>query len=106
MGLTSPDCFLRKSLKWWRKLFFWGLKISLINSYILYKTTKEQRKERPISHLQYVKTLVKQLTGNFGQTHQASTSCFEDIRFPYSFNIRFKLGHCVLRFSTAVVKCK
>ena len=57
-----------------------ALEISLINSYILYKATKEQRKERPISHLRYVKIIVKQLTGNFGQTHQASTSCFEDIR--------------------------
>ena len=77
---ASSYCFLRKSLKWWRKLFFWGLEISLINSYILYKATKEQRKERPISHLRYVKTIVKQLTENFGQTHQASTSCSEDIR--------------------------
>jgi hypothetical protein len=28
--------FLRRTLKWWRKLFFWGLEVSTINAYILY----------------------------------------------------------------------
>ncbi|XP_058792504.1 piggyBac transposable element-derived protein 4-like [Phymastichus coffea] len=75
---ASTYCFLRKSLKWWRKLFFWGLEICLINSYILYKTTKEQRSERPLNHLQYLKTLVKQLTGDFHQPRdRASTSTAE-----------------------------
>ena len=25
-------CFLRMTLKWWRKLFFWGLEVSIINA--------------------------------------------------------------------------
>lgn len=29
--LASTYCFLRKSLKWWRKLFFWGLEICSID---------------------------------------------------------------------------
>jgi hypothetical protein len=29
-------CFFRRTLKWWRKLFFWGLEVSVINAYILY----------------------------------------------------------------------
>lgn len=29
--LVSTYCFLRKSLKWWRKLFFWGLEICSID---------------------------------------------------------------------------
>ncbi|CAK9809611.1 PiggyBac transposable element-derived protein 4 [Anthophora plagiata] len=72
---ASTYCFLRKSLKWWRKLFFWGLEICLINSYILYKTIKRQKREQPLSHLKYVKTLVHQLTGDFRQKRdRASTS--------------------------------
>uniref|UniRef100_A0A1B0GEK4 PiggyBac transposable element-derived protein domain-containing protein n=1 Tax=Glossina morsitans morsitans TaxID=37546 RepID=A0A1B0GEK4_GLOMM len=33
---AATYCFLRKYLKWWRKLFFWGLEMSAINSFILY----------------------------------------------------------------------
>lgn len=36
----STYCFMKKSLKWWRKLFFWELEICIINSYILYKQVK------------------------------------------------------------------
>lgn len=80
---ASTYCFLRKSLKWWRKLFFGGLEICSINSYILYKSIKKQRNERPLSHLQYVKTLVDQLRGDFRQTRDrasTSTSSFNEIR--------------------------
>ena len=31
---ASTYCFMRKSLKWWRKLFFWGMEICSINAYI------------------------------------------------------------------------
>ena len=71
---ASTYCFMRKSLKWWRKLFFWGLEISLINSYILYKLVKKQRNERPLNHLQFRKILVKQLKGDFRQQRRPSTS--------------------------------
>lgn len=80
---ASTYCFLRKSLKWWRKLFFWGLEICSINSYILYKATKQQKSEQPLNHLRYLKTLVHQLTGNFRQPRDrasTSTSDSEDIR--------------------------
>ena len=30
--------FSRKSIKWWRKIFFHGLEVAIINSHILYKT--------------------------------------------------------------------
>lgn len=41
---ASTYCFLRKSLKWWRKMFFWGMEMSCINSYILYKCIKKKQK--------------------------------------------------------------
>ncbi|CAK9816388.1 PiggyBac transposable element-derived protein 4 [Anthophora quadrimaculata] len=72
--LASTYCFLRKSVKWWRKLFFWGLEICSINSYILYKSVKKQRNERPLSHLQYLKTLVDQLRGDFRQKQPSTAS--------------------------------
>ena len=28
--LTSSYCFMRKSCKWWRKIFFWGLEVCAI----------------------------------------------------------------------------
>ena len=51
---ASTYCFLRKSLKWWRKMFFWGMEMSCINSYILYKCVKENKNEKPLSHLKFV----------------------------------------------------
>jgi hypothetical protein len=61
---TSTYCFLRKTLKWWRKLFFWGLEVSVVNSYILYKENKNKNNEKPLSHLQFVDKLINQLVGN------------------------------------------
>ena len=35
--LISYYSFLHKSIKWWRKVFFWILEVAAVNSYILYK---------------------------------------------------------------------
>ena len=37
--------FIRKSLKWWRKLFFWCLEVCIVNSYIIYCCQKANAKE-------------------------------------------------------------
>ena len=29
--------FQRKTLKWWRKVFFWLLEVAVVNSYLVYK---------------------------------------------------------------------
>ena len=60
---AASYCFWRKSLIWWRKLFFWG--ICAVNSYILYKEICKEKNEKPITHLQFVKKLVIQLRGDF-----------------------------------------
>ncbi|KAL6417866.1 hypothetical protein ACFW04_012481 [Cataglyphis niger] len=75
---ASTYCFLRKSLKWWRKLFFWGMEISLINSYILYKLEKNKKGEKPLSHLRFLKTL------------QPSTSHFDEIRLNGKLHVLLK----------------
>ncbi|XP_046827867.1 piggyBac transposable element-derived protein 4-like [Vespa crabro] len=64
---AATYCFLRKSLKWWRKLFFWEMEMCTVNSYILYTSVKKINNEKPMSHLKFVKLLVDQLIGNFRQ---------------------------------------
>ena len=34
--------FLHKSVKWWRKVFFWTLEVAAVNSYILYKEQEKR----------------------------------------------------------------
>lgn len=34
---VTSYCFMRKTLKWWRKRIFWGMETLIINSYILHK---------------------------------------------------------------------
>jgi Transposase IS4 len=61
---TAAYPFLRKTLKWWRKLFFWGLEVSVVNSYILYKEKQRGLNKKAMSHLEFVDKLIIQLVGN------------------------------------------
>ena len=49
--------FIRRSVKWWRKVFFWLLEVAVVNSYILYKCTVV----RPISHREYRCSVIRAL---------------------------------------------
>ena len=49
--------FIRKSRKWWRKLFFWVFEVTVVNSYILYKINIQS----PLSHLHYRRSVVDSL---------------------------------------------
>lgn len=49
--------FIRKCRKWWRKLFFWLLETTVVNSYIIYKTTVSH----PLSHLEYRRRVIEAL---------------------------------------------
>lgn len=53
--------FARKSLKWWRKVFFWLLETSIVNAYLLYNLNKGQGKVR---QRKFRKQLIKDLVGN------------------------------------------
>lgn len=57
--LLSSYSFTRRSVKWWRKMFFWLLEVAVTNSFILYNT-----QNRPVKHRQYRRELVKQLVGD------------------------------------------
>ena len=53
--------FTRKTLKWWRKLFFWLLEVCFVNSFILCKQTTHAASFRQLTYRQQ---LVEQLAGN------------------------------------------
>ena len=53
--------FVRKSRKWWRKLFFWLFEVTLVNSYILYRQTVPH----PSTHLQFRHSIVDALTTQY-----------------------------------------
>lgn len=76
---ASSYCFL-KSLKWWWKMFFWGMEISSINSYILYKSVKKSKNEKPLSRLKFVKRLVDQLVGDFQEYRTRPSSLTYETR--------------------------
>ena len=55
--------FSKKTLRWWRKLFYWMLEVSVVNSFILYK---QETQQCATTQLQYRKKLIMQLVGNTG----------------------------------------
>lgn len=74
---TGTYCFMRKSHKWWRKLFFWGLEVSVINSYLLYREHQKKHNIKKLTHLQYVRRLVGQLVGDFRDAEPKNPSTCE-----------------------------
>lgn len=46
---ASTYCFLRKSLKWWQKLFFWELETSVIHA-IYFTRFARKGKEKALCH--------------------------------------------------------
>ena len=53
--------FVRKTLKWWRKVFFWLLDVSLINSYALYRDIVH----RPLTHVEFRRRLVDSFASQY-----------------------------------------
>lgn len=56
-----------KSRRWWLKLFYYFVDASIVNSYIIYKTTVSQKQPRtkPITHLTFRSILANLLIGEF-----------------------------------------
>ncbi len=51
---------LRKTVKWWRKLFFWVVETAVVNSYVIHITTLS----RP-NHLVYRQSIVERLASQY-----------------------------------------
>lgn len=49
--------FQRKTLKWWRKVFFWLVDVCIVNSYALYRAAVT----KPMTHITYRRQIVETL---------------------------------------------
>lgn len=54
-------CFVRKTVKWWRKLCFWLIETAVVNSYVLYCESTSS----PKSHIDYRRSLIDSLAGTY-----------------------------------------
>ncbi len=57
--LASYYSFLHKSVKWWRKVFFWCVEVTVVNSYIIHKEQAQKCGEQVTTHLGYRRQLIK-----------------------------------------------
>lgn len=48
--------FVRKTVRWWRKVFFWMVEVVIVNSYILYTAHTDSR--RKLKHREFRRELV------------------------------------------------
>ena len=62
--------FIRKSRKWWRKLFFWLIEVTTVNSYILYQFHPQAN----LTHLQYRRQVIENLPVWYHTTTSTSWS--------------------------------
>ena len=53
--------FVRKTLKWWRKMFFYLLECSTVNSYILYQEACRQVGTKPLTALDFRRSVIEDL---------------------------------------------
>ena len=56
--------FIRKSRKWWRKLFFWLVEVAVVNSFILYKLNGHSK----TTHLLYRRQVIEALAARHIQS--------------------------------------
>lgn len=55
--------FSRKSIRWWRKVFFWALEVAIVNAYILCNSNRPPGARR-IKQRNFRKKLIENLVGN------------------------------------------
>lgn len=60
--------FIRKSKKWWKKVCFWLLEVSIVNSYIIFK-----HRNTSYTHVQYRKSVVESLAKCYFQETPSRT---------------------------------
>ena len=63
--MVAYSCFRRRTMKWWKKVFFHLFSLSILNAYILYK----QRTQSPVLQRTFRRELVKELVRNSGISH-------------------------------------
>lgn len=61
----SSYMFVRKSKKWWRKMFFWLLEGSVVNSFLLYNMYQQNIGNKCCESKKFREMLFLQLVGDF-----------------------------------------
>lgn len=64
----------QKSRWWWLKLFYYMLDTSIVNSYLLYKSSCANYRKKPISALEFRSTLTDQLIANISSRYRPTIS--------------------------------
>jgi hypothetical protein len=54
----------KKSLKWWRRLYFWILEVSLVNSSHLYNMNQQSSNLPTLPDLEFHNKVIEGLVGN------------------------------------------
>ena len=60
--MVAYSCFRRRTMKWWKKVFFHLFSLTILNAYILYK----ERTKSPDLHRTFFRELVKELITSTG----------------------------------------
>ena len=60
--MVAYSCFRRRTMKWWKKVFFHLFSLSILNVYILYK----EQTQSPVLHRTFRRELVKELIRSSG----------------------------------------
>lgn len=63
---VTSYAFQRKTSKWWRKVFFWSIDVTMVNAYHLYKLSNEGN--RNVRSLDFRRKLLVQLVGSVRNT--------------------------------------
>lgn len=65
---VSSYMFVRKSKKWWRKMFFWLLDITVVNSFLLYNMDMQNKGKTTIDSKKFREMLILELVGETRNT--------------------------------------
>ena len=80
--------FVRKTRKWWRKLFFYLLEVSVVNSFILYREVTKKK----MTHLDFRRSVVESLAMEYLEQHESRrTSVSRPLSRPCPVRLNRKL---------------
>ena len=56
--LSSYYSFLYKSVKWWRKVFFWTIEVAMVNSYIVHRKVQQSLGMPSFCHVKFQREIL------------------------------------------------
>ena len=74
--MVGYSSFKRRTVKWWKKVFFHVLSLAVLNAYILHKAwflEEQEGRQQPVFQRVFCRELVKQLIQSSGQLPASAT---------------------------------